>query len=252
MLKPTKQKSNFEPMPAGTFPARCIQIIHIGTIPVEWKGETKMLDKIRLTFEFPTKKKEFKEGEGEKPYVLSYDCTYSFGTKSKLRPLLETWRGKAFSNDDEAWDFDISKVLGRECLATVVHTEKGENTYANITTVTQVPEGMTVPEQINPSKLLDYDNFDQQLFDTLPDFLKEKIVSSEQYQEMIDKGLEADNSKVQSKDGWNKEDTQQIVDDSKDVKTLDEIADKQLTQTEALKQMDQIENKKEIDPELGF
>jgi hypothetical protein len=40
-------------------------IIHIGTIPTEWKGEQKMTDKIRLGFELCNETKEFREGEGE-------------------------------------------------------------------------------------------------------------------------------------------------------------------------------------------
>jgi hypothetical protein len=45
-----------------------------------------MTDKIRLTFELCNERKEFKQGEGEKPFSFSREFTYSFGAKGHLRP----------------------------------------------------------------------------------------------------------------------------------------------------------------------
>lgn len=38
-----------------------------------------MTDRIRLGFELCNETKEFKEGDGEKPFSISRELTYSFG-----------------------------------------------------------------------------------------------------------------------------------------------------------------------------
>ncbi len=184
LFAPAHTESTYEPVPAGNHVARCIGLIHIGTIPVTFQGDTKYMNKVRLTFELPTELKEFKEGEGERPYSISGEYTLSLHENATLRALLESWRGKKFTEDELA-TFDIEKLVGKPCMVNVVHTEKNGKTYANIAGISPVPKGMQVPDQINPSKVLLYDKWDQDVFDSLPDFLKEKIKSSDQYQNMM-------------------------------------------------------------------
>ena len=173
--------TSFSPMEAGAYAARCYSMIQIGTVKETYKGEEKLQHKVRLTFEFPTEKKVFKEENGEQPYVISKEFTLSMHEKATLRKFLESWRGKNFS-EEEAKRFDITVLLGKQCLINVVHhtNEKGD-TYAQIASVSPIPKGMTCPEQINPSVVLSYDNFDESVFEALPDFLKEKIRSSKEY-----------------------------------------------------------------------
>lgn len=89
--------SQREPMPAGNYPARCISMIHIGTVPEEYQGEKKMQDKVRITWEFPTEQKVFKEENGEQPYNLSKEFTLSLNEKANLRKVLRNWRGVDFT-----------------------------------------------------------------------------------------------------------------------------------------------------------
>jgi hypothetical protein len=84
-LTPAKKGKSFDPVPTGNHVARLYEIIHVGTIPTTWQGQEKMTDKIRLGFELCNEKKEFKEGEGEKPFSISREFTYSFGAKGTLR-----------------------------------------------------------------------------------------------------------------------------------------------------------------------
>jgi hypothetical protein len=52
-----------------------------------------MTDKIRLTFELCNETKEFRKGEGEKPFSISCEFTYSLGSKGNLRPFVEGMTG---------------------------------------------------------------------------------------------------------------------------------------------------------------
>jgi hypothetical protein len=177
--------ADFQPVEAGTYPARCYSMVHIGTVMEEYQGQPKEQNKVRLTFELPTEMKVFKEENGEQPQVIGKDFTLSMHEKSGLRKFLGSWRGKSFT-DDEAKSFDITKLLGVPCSLGISHkVSKTGKTYAEITSVSTLMKGMPIANQINPSFEFSVLEFNQAKFDTLPNFLKEKIVQSREYKAMI-------------------------------------------------------------------
>lgn len=180
-----KSSQNFEPIPAGVYPARCYYMCELGTIPVNYKGETKWQHKVHIKWELPTETKVFKEENGEQPYSVSNDYTLSMNEKSNLRKMLEGWRGKAFT-EAEAEAFDITALLGKTCMISIIHNTKGDKTYANISSVSALPKGMTCPPAINDVFEFSFENFDQAKFDSLPDWLKDKIKTSEEYKVISD------------------------------------------------------------------
>ena len=171
--------------PKGTFPARCYQMIHIGTIKEKFKGEEKYCNKVRIGFELPTEQKIFDETKGEQPFVISQEYTLSMGQKSKLKALLESWRGESFSKE-EMKGFDITEMIGEPCLISISHKEsESGSVYAQITSITQPMKGFDVPKLINDPVIVSFDSEDfiKQL-EKLPDFLQEKIKSSKEYFEL--------------------------------------------------------------------
>ena len=181
----TSNGANFTPVPAGTYAARCYSMIHIGTVAEDYMGESKELNKVRITWELPTEKKVFKEENGEQPYSVSKEFTLSMHEKANLRKFLESWRGKGFT-EEEAKSFDITKLLGKSCLISIIHkTSKQGSQYAVISSCSTLPKGMTCPDQINPSFEFSWENFDQEKFDNLPDWLKDKMKNSNQYKLIV-------------------------------------------------------------------
>ncbi len=181
-----KQGASFDPIPEGAYPARIYSFIHMGTGP-GYLGQIQ--NKIRLTFEFPTEMKVFKEENGPQPMVLSQEYTLSTHEKSQLRKVIEACDPKALKTvgDDGLVDaYDAEQLVGKACLVTVIHKKgkTGDEVYANIGNCTVMPKGMECPLQINPSVVLSYDNFDQEVFDKLPKFIQEKMQSSYEYQKM--------------------------------------------------------------------
>lgn len=187
IAKSTKQ--NFEVMESGSYPARIYQIIHIGTVP-GFQGA--MQNKVRITFEFPTELKVFKEENGEQPQVISQEYTLSFHEKSGLRKVIAACDPSALKKtDDEGFveEYDIENLLGKACLVSVIHKDGKEGAvYANIDTCTPLPKGMTCPDQVNPSKSLSYDSFDEEFFNSLPEFIKSKMMSSVEYKTIVQGG----------------------------------------------------------------
>lgn len=173
--------TNYTPVPAGTYAARCYSMIHIGTVQESYQGEDKEVNKVRITWELPTELKVFKEENGEQPYSVSKEFTLSMHEKSNLRKFLESWRGKGLT-EEEAKSFDITKLMGRPCLLSIIHKKNQQgNDYATISSVSTLPKGMECPAQINPNYEFTWTEFNQDKFNALPDFLKEKMRGSREY-----------------------------------------------------------------------
>lgn len=197
-----KGSANFQPIEAGNYLARCYAMVHIGTVTENVIGTEKQLNKVRIAWELPTELKEFKAGEGERPWVINKEFTLSLAEKANLRKFLESWRGKNFTND-EAKSFDITKLLGVPCTITIIHkTSKAGKVFAEISSVSPVMKGLTVPPQVNQNFELNYDNFDFSAFNSLPEYLRKKIESSLEYKQMIDKleGFEQEKKEILSSD----------------------------------------------------
>jgi hypothetical protein len=46
-------------------------------------------------------------------------------------------------------------------------------------------KGVTMPAQINPSFVFELDSFEQSKFDSLPDWLKDKVRQSQEYRSIV-------------------------------------------------------------------
>lgn len=168
--------------PAGTHVARCYSMIEIGTITEDVMGEQKTMKKVRVSWELPNELHTFDDSKGEQPLAVHKEFTLSFHEKATLRKYLESWRGKQYT-EDEAKRVDVSKLIGAPCMVTLMHkTSKSGNAYVEITGIAPVMKGMTCPPAINEPVLL-YFNMPnwEGVFNALPDFLKEKIQSSQEY-----------------------------------------------------------------------
>jgi hypothetical protein len=183
--------SNYEPVEAGTYAARCYSMVYLGTLDEKFQGQEKTQKKVRLTFELPTELKVFKEEKGEQPCVLSKDFTLSMHEKSGLRKFLQNWRGKAFT-EDEAKKFDITVLLGKPCMLSVIHKTSAANgkTYAEIAGVSTLMKGMAIAEQINPTFEFSVLDWDTEKFEMLPQFLKDKVMKSHEYMAMSGQAMQ--------------------------------------------------------------
>jgi len=184
MLLPANEGGDFTPPPSGTHLAICTRVIDLGTQRVEWQGQTKLQRKVLLSWELPEELRD----DG-KPILISQRYTLSSSEKSRLRQDLEGWRGKRFVDADFGpGGFDIKNVLGKPCLLTLVHAEKGGKTYANIASVSAVPKGMPVStgsqEAIYFS--LERNRFDRKVMDALSENLQAIIASSPEYKALLE------------------------------------------------------------------
>lgn len=169
---------DFEQCPAGSFAARCYQIIDLGRQTFEWKGEVKQAPKVRITWEL---NEMMADG---RPFSISKEYTNSIGDKANLRKDLEAWRGRPFT-EKEKNGFSLENVLGAPCLLGVVHkpSKDGSKTYANVGSVMALPKGMEAPPLVNPTVKFDINEFDQDIFNTLSSYVQKKILMSKELEE---------------------------------------------------------------------
>ncbi|MBS0599498.1 MAG: hypothetical protein JSR92_19750 [Proteobacteria bacterium] len=182
----TKAKGgDFKPVPMGVHRAICIQLIDLGVQNVSFKGEAKRQAQVYLKFEIPSVRVQY-EYEGQKvdrPAVVGRTFTNSIGKKSNLRPLLEAWRGKTFTEQEEK-DFDLTNVVGKGCQISIIHKTKPDGgVFANINGIMGLSIEQQKELQANP-KLKQSENelvvytpaaHDPDVFSKLPEWIQEKI-----------------------------------------------------------------------------
>lgn len=192
---PIATKTQKEILDEGTYPARIYEYIHLGTQKGEWEGRETNYYKIRFTFEFPTEKRVFKEENGEQPMVMSFDATLSFNEKANLRKIAEACVGKM--TDAEAVNFDVDTLVGKCCLVSVAHKPPKDGiVYAFINGFMPLMKGLTIEPQINETKVLTFEHWNEDYFQSLPQFVKDRITSSPEYKAL--KNIEVMDNKVQT------------------------------------------------------
>ncbi|MDE2102701.1 MAG: hypothetical protein KGL39_35985 [Patescibacteria group bacterium] len=171
----------FKLTPEGTHMAVCHRVIDLGTQRWEYQGEPQIGRKVHIGWELHG---EADDGtplttEDGKPLGVSKEYTLSLGKKANLRADIESWRGKAFT-DQELAGFDISVLLGQPCMVTIKHTKKGDKTYTNIATVSKFPAALknAKPSATNPLQLFDVSAFDDSIYQALPEWIRKKIDAS--------------------------------------------------------------------------
>lgn len=168
------------PAPAGTHTARCVSVIDLGTQHWEYQGQPKAARKVRLTFELPEELHVFDEAKGDQPFFVSAEFTASLHEKANLRHYLESWRGRPFTPAELA-GFDLKNLLGVPAMVTVVHAERSGKTYANITGIAALPKKLVCPPAISPLVYLGFESWDEAVYAALPQWLRTKIASSDEF-----------------------------------------------------------------------
>jgi hypothetical protein len=133
--------------------------------------------------------------------------------KANLRAFLTSWRGKAFT-EEEASEFDVTKLLGVPCLLNVIHKQGRKDptkVFDEIASATPLPKGMACPPQINPTFEFSHSEWDWEKFDGLPNFLQEKIKQSEEYKAIVAKQAAPQYTKAQQEAMLSEEHHKKVV-----------------------------------------
>lgn len=175
MAQDTGGGGDFSPMPSGNHVAVCNMVVDLGKQKVEYQGEVKTQHKVFIRWETPHERLTWTDREGverEGPRVIGKTYTLSLHENAALRGDLESWRGKAFT-EEERKGFDVSKLLGAPCMVNVLHVDKNGKTYANVSSIGALPKGMEKPT--SEIGLMIYDDENPTNYDALPEWLRKKV-----------------------------------------------------------------------------
>ena len=162
--KAAADSGSFEPAPEGTHRAVCTRVIDQGTQPSNFGPKRKLL----LGFEL-----EEKRADGSR-FMAFQNATLSTHPKSRLRGLLERWRGRRYDDGDE---INIAALVGKSCLLTLV--KNGE--YTNIDGIAPLMKGMEPLSPDGDTIIFDCDEPDLGEMDKMGDNLRRKIEDSPEY-----------------------------------------------------------------------
>ena len=127
--------------------------------------------KLMLIFELPDTLRE----DGTRETVKTTQ-TFSMGKKANLRKIVEQWAGKSFPNDQAAWDFELSGLLGKPVYLQITHKDSNGKTYANITAYGPLPGGVEKPMLQAKPVLYDQSRDDAtDVYHSLPEWIRNII-----------------------------------------------------------------------------
>ncbi len=173
---------HIELIPEGVERAVCYAVIDLGTH--ENPFYDKKNRKVRFQWELPDHRIEV-ERDGKQvdlPRAISKPFTLSLHDKSNLRPFLESWRGRKFT-DDETQGFDVTNVCGACCMLQIVHSvSKKGKTFAEVQSVMPLYKGMEKFEPENPRQVFSLEDFAPgepiEIPETIPEWIRKEIMES--------------------------------------------------------------------------
>jgi hypothetical protein len=150
-------------------------------------GQVKYLPKVMMQFEVhgdDDQGNPLLTGDG-RPLSITKSFTLTLSDKSTLRKDLQTWRGRDFTAQ-ELKGFELKNVLGAWAMVSVTHSESNGKTYTNIAAIMPVPANIKkagMPEPVNPVQMYTILEDDKEVFNSLSDNLKKRIMESPEWQD---------------------------------------------------------------------
>lgn len=187
MKAPVTQQFERELIPAGVCVGRLYSIVDLGTVEFTWQGESKPRHEVRLVFEIPSIRREYKTKDGievKTCATVSKTYTFSMAEKANLRKELSSWLGKTFT-DDEAADFDLDDLLGRVGMLNIVHKDGTSAKFHFIQNIMPLMAGVQASEPEHDYSTFWLSDFNQAMFETLPERVRNRIAESDEYKQLM-------------------------------------------------------------------
>lgn len=173
-----------EVLEADVYRARLVQVIDLGLQPQKpYQGKEKPpVQEVMFTYELCDEFMKDEDGNEikDKPRWVSETLPFYglFADKAK-----STQRYNAF-DPTGACDGDVSRCIGVPINLTIVNNVVGDKTYNNVGNVASMAakKAATCPDLVNPSKVLDLDAPDLEIFNALPEWLRDKIKANLNFQ----------------------------------------------------------------------
>lgn len=169
------------PLEDGVYLAVCSGLIDLGIQKSEqFKNESR---KMMIQYQIIGEDIEFNGETIARKMHKQYG--FSLGSKSNLRKDLESWRGKAFT-DEELKGFNMTNIMNVPCQLQIINKERvGKSNYNDIAGIMALPKGQKVEklteEQLIMLDLEDVNTF--KYFKDIPKWIQDRIKQAVNYEE---------------------------------------------------------------------
>lgn len=170
-----RAKPKTPPVEPGVYMAVCVGVVDLGEQYSE--AFKSYSNKVKFVWALPSETIEI-DGKTEERQ-LSREFAVATKKNSKLRTFLGGWNSKNYS-DEEFMELDLFDQIGKACQLNVVLNDTGE--YANVDSVMPIPKGFPAPVSKTAFFTWDMDNWNDAVFEKLPEWTQEQIKKSTQYQ----------------------------------------------------------------------
>jgi len=167
MLK--NNDSTFNLPPKEKHIARCFRVIDLGIQENKTYGTNS--PKVLIAWEL-----SHALMPNGKPFTITQCYTASLNEKSKLRSLLEAWRGKNFDSE-ELHGFQLENMLTEPCYLVIDHIVKefGKKHFAKVMDISPLPLSVPYPELKNTPISFDLDYYTEEGYLAVPEHIRKKI-----------------------------------------------------------------------------
>lgn len=173
-----RAKPKLPPVEPGVYIGICVGVIDLGEQLCEFKDKSSSYkNQVQFVWELVGETVEV-DGE-QKPRQLARTFSMSASKKGNLRGFISGWNGVQYS-DEQFNELDMFGQAGKACQLNVVLNDAGE--YANVESVIPLPKGMPAPTTQTAPVLWNMEEWDDGVFEALPEWVQEKIKKSTQYQ----------------------------------------------------------------------
>lgn len=178
LIAKKKAAASIPPIDAGTYVGVCVGVIDIG----EQKNDLYNTYSQKAIFIFEISSERVMVEDEDKPRWLSETYTVSLSEKSNLAKMLISWRGKDFT-EEELDGFDLASMVGKPCQLQVLVVQKKDGGSCNkIAGVFGLPKGLPAPKSENPLMTYQVEDGENEMFLTLPEWIRERIKKSTEWQ----------------------------------------------------------------------
>jgi hypothetical protein len=126
----------YTPAPAGAWQAVCVDVVDLGEVDTEYKGEKKRKRMVKVVWQINET-----NADSGKRFAVSRRYGAYLSDKATLRKDLQSWRGRPFTRE-ELMGFDLEVLIGVNCQLNIVHKDFEGSTFANVDAVMPLMKGM--------------------------------------------------------------------------------------------------------------
>ena len=174
------RKTKIDVPQEGTHMARLVGLSDLGHQPgFTWQGkDIESTYKVEFTYELPNSLMEDK-----RPHWVSEDVSVNDFEGEGIKSTMMARVRSLDINNESSNGKDLTKLIGKPCMVTIKHNERGYPKLKGQAAVGGIPMGMEVPELSNPTFSFDMDNPDMDMYERFAEFKQGKLKAALNFNE---------------------------------------------------------------------